>query len=247
MDDLADPFRHHPRLRDLITDPATSFFRTFNPADYDELARAQGRSEDWRYPDDVRNRMLSEFLDTLPPGDLWVFAYGSLLWDPGFHFTEIRRAHAAGYERRFILYDTGARGSQENPAVMAALDIGDGCDGLVFRIAGSQLAEELEILWRREKIAPAYDPVMIEVTTDHGPVRALAFVANHDSPDIRPDLTRDEQVHALATAKGEFGDNLDYILNLKRHFSEMQISDPHVDDLHDAAVKEAKKHGLWPR
>lgn len=237
MPDTTDPFRHHPELRGLVTDPAQSFFRTFDPTAFDEQARASGRPADWRYPDIIRNQLVDEARARFGGRDLWVFAYGSLMWDPGVVFAEVRHARIRGYARRFILHDEGGRGSPERPAVMAALDAvkGHDCEGLVFRIEASLLHDELELLWRREMIAPAYEPVTIPAETRQGKVEALAFVARHDTRDIRPDLTRDEQVEALAFAEGPLGTNFAYIDNLKTHFDAMGITDPEIDDLHTAA------------
>jgi cation transport protein ChaC len=33
-------------------------------------------------------------------GDLWVFAYGSLIWRPGFAYVEAHRGTLAGFRRR---------------------------------------------------------------------------------------------------------------------------------------------------
>lgn len=244
MQERVDPFRHQPELRDLITDPANSFFRTFTPADADEAMLANGLGPDWRHPDDLRNRMLDEFLATLPKGDLWVFAYGSLIWDPGVYFTEIRKAYAPGFSRKFILYEKGGRGSSDNPAVMAALDRGDGCEGVVLCLDAKTLATELDHIWRREQIAPAYNPVMIKVGTAFGQVPALAFIADHEVDDIRPDLSLDQQVTALATARGILGSNFEYIDNLKRHFDALNIVDAHVDELYHSAQKRAQELGV---
>ena len=125
-----DPFEHHPRLRGLITPLKDSFFRDFDPESMAADLRAQGikfplLSHDQR--EASRRAALANH-----GGDLWVFGYGSLMWDPGFDFIEIRRAYAPAHARRFILRDVwGARGTAEQPGIMAALDDGSGCHGLV--------------------------------------------------------------------------------------------------------------------
>ena len=131
---MADPFAAHPELRPLIRDLSQSVFRNF-------YAVTMGN--------DVPNlappgpKMLSaeareaSRLVTLAghTGDLWVFAYGSLMWDPAMDFAEVRRAWLPGHARRFILCDMyGARGTHEAPGLMAALDRGDGCHGLACRV-----------------------------------------------------------------------------------------------------------------
>lgn len=238
-EDGGDPFRHHPELRGLIGDPRASFFRDFEPSAFDGEVAARGEGADWRYPDALRNAMFRKALQPLLGRDLWVFAYGSLIWDPGFLFDEIRRARVEGYQRRFILWDTRGRGSPEQPGVMAALDTGAGCDGLVFRIAAGRLERELGVVWKRERIGPAYSCRMVTARTGTRAVQALAFIADHDAGNIRPELGFDEQVEALAHARGRLGANLDYIVNLKQRFDVLGIAEPAIDRLCAAAQARA--------
>ncbi|MCU4653078.1 gamma-glutamylcyclotransferase [Roseibacterium sp. SDUM158016] len=147
MPDADDPFARHPELRDRITDPETSFFRTFS---IEALINLHPHMEDileWTHTDEVREAIRA---DTLAghSGDLWIFAYGSLIWDPALRFAEVRRAHAPGHARRFILRDdNGARGTAEAPGLMAALDTGEGCEGLAYRIRERDVDTETEILF----------------------------------------------------------------------------------------------------
>ncbi len=233
--DGSDPFRHHPDLRALITPPGDSFFRGFQPASLDEQMAQMGRPPDWRYPDDIREAEFHAFLDQHGARDLWVFAYGSLMWDPAVYFDELRHAFVPDCARRFILWTEGGRGTPDRPAVMAALDKGNGCHGLALRIAGERLSEELGHIWRRERIAPAYVSQMVTAQTDQGDIQALTFLADHSAEAIRPDLTRDQQVEALASAEGVLGTNIAYIDNLKHHFDQMGIADAEMDMLHRMA------------
>ncbi|MDE2115944.1 MAG: gamma-glutamylcyclotransferase, partial [Hyphomicrobiales bacterium] len=147
MNTLRDPFVHHPELRDKITNPATSFFRTFNVRQVFENNPELRWVLDELHTDAVREASRRAILTAPNAGDLWIFAYGSLMWDPAFTFAEVRRAVVPDYARRFILKDTwGGRGSREAPGLMAALDKGDSCDGLVFRIAHKLIHSETEIL-----------------------------------------------------------------------------------------------------
>ena len=192
-------------------------------------------------PDAVRAYVSVYPIDPMPPAiaalreirePVWIFAYGSLMWDPAICFAEVRRAHVAGYARRFILKDTfGARGTPAAPGLQAALDIGEACDGLAFRIPRDTIEEETGYLWRREFIAPAYRPVVVAATTAAGPIEALAAVADHAAAIIRPDLTRAEQVRYLATGAGILGTSLQYIETLAAQFAALGIDDPEVTSL----------------
>lgn len=228
-----DPYLHHPRLRGRIADPEQSYFRSFRPADLDERLAALGRTG-WRYPDDtveaMRRSVLAPYLDGGAGRDLWVFAYGSLMWDPGFRFAEVRRARIEGYARRFILEDTLGRGTPEAPAVQAALDAAPGaaCDGLAFRIPAAEVDGETGFIWRREVLAPAYLPTFLAIETAPGGIEALAMLADHGAAMIRPELTHADQVRRLATASGLLGSNLAYIENLAAQFEALRIDDPEV-------------------
>lgn len=232
MSDEQDPFVHHPVLRDKIADPFTSFFRTFRPAVLDAQMKALGAPDNWRYSDDEIEASRQQCLAGRRDRDLWVFAYGSLMWDPAIRFAEVRRATISGYARRFCLKDTlGGRGTRKVPGLMVALDEGPACEGLAFRIARNHLDEETEILWRREQVAPAYRPVFAEVSTAGSTVEALAFVADRAAPMIRPDLTRVEQVRYIATGTGFLGTSLEYLENLAAHFAALGIEDEEISGL----------------
>ena len=162
MPAAADPFSHHPELRDRIADPLTSPSRSLTTAKLATLMQSRGLPADWWYADSVREAERGDTLAARRDTDLWVFGYGSLMWDPGVRFEEVRRAHLPGYARRFILKDIyGGRGTVDAPGLMVALDKGSGCDGLAFRISRANLDEETEVLWRRERIGPAYMPVFV--------------------------------------------------------------------------------------
>lgn len=227
-----DPFQHHPALRGLIADPFQSAWRRFDMAQLDARLQAMGLPVDWHYTDAQIRNAFDIFLAQLPDRDLWIFAYGSLMWDPGFGFAEVRYGSVAGYGRRFILKDIfGGRGTAERPGLMAALDVGPGCQGLLFRIARADIAEEFWVLWRREMLAPGYLPVIAGCDTAQGPVAALTFIADHAAPPIEAGLSQAEQVHYIATGVGFLGTSLQYLENIAAQFSALQIDDAEVTGL----------------
>ncbi|MGP6088108.1 gamma-glutamylcyclotransferase [Antarctobacter jejuensis] len=229
-----DPYRHHPNLRPLITPPEESRFMDFHPDKVRTMAREHGLPTDWIMEDAERDADRAATMQGRWDRDLWVFGYGSLMWDPGIRFSEVRRAHAPATARRFILCDVnGARGTHDAPGLMAALDEGDGCHGLVFRIPVARLESETFSLWSRERIAHAYLCTFIEVHTEDGPVEALAFMANHERDSIRGDLTHEEQVHLIATGQGIIGSSAAYLESLAEHLAEFDIRDAEVMRLLD--------------
>ncbi len=226
-----DPFAHHPALRETIADPLLSFFRTFSPDSIDALALTSGFGDDWRYSDEKVESDRRDFVASHGPADLWVFGYGSLMWDPAFRFVEVRRARIDGYERRFCLLDQMARGSKDRPGLMAALDVGGFCEGLVFRIPRDLVDEETGYIWRRELFAPPYKPLMVDIGTAHGKVQALAVVANRASEHICPDLTLVQQARFIGTGAGFLGTSRDYIEKIAAQLEVMCIKDQALLDL----------------
>ena len=222
MPDLTDPFVHHPELRDQIADPETSLFRTFRA---EHLIVQEPHLRDWVYPEARREVIRAEALAG-HSGDLWVFGYGSLMWNPALRFTEVRRAHVADHARRLILVEfRGGRGTKEAPGLMATLDTGDGCDGLAFRIAAADVETETDILFQREMLAPGYLARFIPSRIGDEEVRVLTFLADHDVPDVRPDLTHEEQVRYVAHGAGDLGTSRDYLASIVEHLMHLGIAD----------------------
>ena len=154
------------------------------------------------------------------------------MWDPALRFDEVRRARVPEYARRFILKDIyGGRGTDHAPGLMAALDRGKGCDGLAFRIPKENLEEETEVLWRREQIAPAYTATFVDAFVSGERLRALTFVADHDAKLIDDSLTREEQIHYIATGVGFMGSSIDYLRGIDQKLTALSIHDGEVTDL----------------
>ena len=235
---MSDPFVHHPELRDVIAAPEASVFRKQTMDEFRAWLTSVGIDTEVLFTDEERNANRAEVLQGREGRDVWIFAYGSLMWDPGIRFAEVRRAYLPGYSRHFILKDTfGGRGTEDAPGVMAALDHGGGCDGLAFRIAGADFEQETDFIWRREFIGPGYIPVFAPVETDAGSVEALTFLADHEAELIAAEMTWDEIVTYAATGTGVFGTSMQYVSNIVEHFDILGIDDKRVKELYDAALR----------
>lgn len=232
MRQSVDPFACHPNLKDKILDPLQSFWRNFDPHEFMESQPQGTMTLDNIYSLEEREANRLNVLSGRFDQDLYVFAYGSLMWDPGFVFSEVRRAYLKNYQRRFILKDTaGARGREEQPGLMAALDVGDYCEGMLFKIAPADIEKESDILWRREMVAPAYKPAFVDVEAQGQHFSALTFVADHSAEMICGDLTWQQQTEYVATGVGFLGSSLDYLTNIARQSESLGIVDKHVDEL----------------
>jgi len=157
--------------------------------------------------------------------DVWVFAYGSLMWNPAFHYAEERSATVHGYHRRFCLIAPFGRGSRERPGLLLGLDRGGTCRGVVFRIAAAQVAEELDIIWAREKVADGYRPIWVRVRTETEVLPAIAFAIDDSLPTYAGRLPQEEIARRIAAASGKLGHCADYLEDTVAHLEQRGIHD----------------------
>jgi cation transport protein ChaC len=137
--------------------------------------------------------------------DVHVFGYGSLMWNPVFHFSDSFTAMVWGWSRKFCISLQMARGSPERPGVMLALDRGGACRGMVFRIPHASARTELMLLWRREMLAGAYQARWVTARSPGSTLRVLTFVANRQHHRYLPKLTSGEVAHLISNGAGNLG------------------------------------------
>ncbi|SFS19338.1 gamma-glutamylcyclotransferase [Yoonia litorea] len=158
---------------------------------------------------------------------LWVFGYGSLLWDPGFQPARQVKARLQGYHRSFCMLSIHHRGSEDDPGLVLALDKQDGgqCTGVAFEVAAGEEDHVLQMLRDRELISSAYYEDTVQLTTDGGEkIDALAYIINRDHVQYcQFDLERQAQI--IANAVGGRGPNTDYLFNTVAHLDELDIKD----------------------
>ena len=168
-----------------------------------------------------------------PADDLWVFGYGSLIWNPLFKFTHHRLATIHGFHRCFCLRSRLGRGSIEKPGLMLALDFGGCCNGVAFRIAARDVRYELKLIWRREMVAGSYAPRWATVRNGKRKIRAIAFVVNHANAHYAGKLPQETIIKTLATAHGKFGSGADYLYQTVDCLAKHGIRDKYLTHLRD--------------
>ncbi len=154
-------------------------------------------------------RLLAE----APKGDLWIFAYGSLIWNPAIHVAEERLARLRGYHRRFCLWTSLGRGSPERPGLILGLEPGGSCAGVALRVERTVAESEFEILFRREMVSGSYAPRWVPGALDGArrSVPMLVFVMNRGHPRYSGRLTDARIAKSIATAEGPLGACCDYL------------------------------------
>ncbi len=175
--------------------------------------------------EDELGRSRDAILDGHAGGDLWVFAYGSLIWNPAFHFVERRPARLHGYHRKFCLRTHIGRGTPELPGLMLGLEAGGSCKGFAYRIAAGAVEQETRVLWKREMVVGSYEPRWVVIDGGGPERRAITFVMNKRHPMYAGRRSRDEIVHTLAHARGILGRGCDYIFELVEELDASGVHD----------------------
>lgn len=168
--------------------------------------------------------------------DVWLFAYGSLIWNPVLEYAERRIVTVHGWHRSFCMWSRVNRGTPERPGLVLALDRGGRCTGIAYRIPGAIAVDELRLLWRREMFLGSYIPRWVHATHGGQSLRALAFVVNRDRPGYAGRLAPERIADILCEAAGKLGSNLDYLHLTLDGLATHGIRDPNLLRL-DALIR----------
>ncbi|TPL54886.1 gamma-glutamylcyclotransferase [Mesorhizobium sp. B2-4-6] len=186
--------------------------------------------------DDLAEQLLAQYR----PETLWIFAYGSLIWNPEFIYEEQRPATAPGWHRSFCLTLTRWRGTRELPALMLALDRGGSCNGIAYRLPSEDHFGQIVQLLRREIDAnpPTNVPCWIKLRTKDGPLRALAFVAAPQGRAYAGKLALEQVAHTLARAAGHWGSSAQYLFRTVAKLEESGIRDRNLWRIQDLVARQ---------
>ncbi|MFP4560660.1 MAG: gamma-glutamylcyclotransferase [Thiohalorhabdus sp.] len=164
---------------------------------------------------------------------MWVFGFGSLVWNPGFPFEEAHVATLRGFARRFCVYTHDHRGTWEYPGlVLGLVPAEDGvCRGLAFRVAPEREAEVQAYLDRRELGDSVYERAWLPVSVGGRAETALTYVANPEHPRCRLDLSAPQAAAIVRRARGRSGPNTEYVARTWEGLRAIGVREDHLEDL----------------
>ena len=164
-------------------------------------------------------------------GGVWVFGYGSLMWNPDIKLAEKRTGTVKGYHRRLCLKSIVYRGTADNPGLVFGLDKGNSCQGIAYRIAVENINSEMQKIWEREMFAGTYIPTWVNVKTKHGNVPAVTFVINHDHEHYIPALKMEAIAERVVRAEGTCGTCHEYVNNTVKSLYNNGLRDPLLEKI----------------
>jgi cation transport protein ChaC len=156
---------------------------------------------------------------------VWIFAYGSLMWRPGFAYDEALPARLHGYHRALCIYSIVHRGTAERPGLVLGLDRGGSCRGWTFSIGQAQEAEILAYLDGRELVTDVYQRKRLLVTTARGRVPAWCYVVRRGHAQYAGKLAQDQVLELVRHGAGRSGRCCDYVISTVSHLEQMGIAD----------------------
>ncbi|PKA57880.1 hypothetical protein AXF42_Ash012419 [Apostasia shenzhenica] len=179
---------------------------------------------------------------------LWLFAYGSLVWNPGFDFDEKIIGFIKDYRRVFDLACIDHRGTPKNPARTCTLEAQQGtvCWGAAYCVKGGIEKEKaaLQYLERREC---EYDKkTLVDFYKQEGAALepavtgVLVFTSTPDKATNRYYLGPapvQEMARQIATASGPCGNNREYLFSMEKAMFDIGHEDDYVIEL----AKEVRK------
>jgi cation transport protein ChaC len=180
-----------------------------------------------------------------PAREAWIFAYGSLMWDPGFPHAEVHPAVLRGYHRRFCLFSHRYRGTPERPGLVLGLDRGGTCRGLAYKVVPPDVPAALDYLWDREMTGGAYEartvPVLLGDAGAGTPGRVLAFVVRRQHEHYCGRLDLEETARLILQGVGGRGRCRDYLDNTVRQLERLGMMDRPLRRLEHAVKALAAK------
>lgn len=178
------------------------------------------------------DRVKPSVLIPIPDDDqpLWIFGYGSLMWNPGFVHDGRHVATVYGLHRRLCVSSLRYRGTPEAPGLVLGLDRGGSCTGYAYRVRNEDKTGVVAYLEDREMVSNVYKPVFVNACLgDARRVRALTFRVRRDHPQYMPPMCERQLAERISRCHGQKGPNQDYVINTLRELRAVGLDDSALD------------------
>jgi len=184
-------------------------------------------------PEDKQKSLLETRAGRPSDEPMWVFGFGSLMWNPCFDYDIKTAAVLKGYDRKFHIWTTRARGTPDNPGLGLCLeDCAGACRGVAFRLVEDDVEAAWERLWEREMGSGIYRPVWVSLESEeHDRIVALTFVVNREHPHYAGPMPSERMADIMAGAKGSYGLCRDYLAGTIEEMRKLDVADSDLEEL----------------
>ena len=181
--------------------------------------------------------------------DLWVFAYGSLMWRPDFPFADRVEARLVGAHRALCVYSFFHRGTPERPGLVLGLDRGGTCRGIAYRVPAKKRGDTIAYLRAREQVTSVYRESIRPIWLKREPERrvsGLCYMVDRGHAQYAGRLSLEQQLHHVRQGHGHSGANRDYVVatvgaleQLGYRETDLHLLAARLAGTHEAAAKPA--------
>ena len=172
--------------------------------------------------------------------NVWLFGYGSLIWNPDIPYLDWKPATLSGFVRKFWQGSHDHRGTPENPGrVVTLIPCEKGyCDGIAYLVSLSTVKSVFEKLDHREKNGYSKTKVFLNFT-DKTNEEAITYIAKSINPAFLGPALDSSIAKQIAVSSGPSGDNSEYLFKLADALRKHNFIDKHVFEL-ESLVGELK-------
>eukprot|EP01025_Chloroclados_australasicus_P036189 TRINITY_DN3681_c0_g1_i2.p1 TRINITY_DN3681_c0_g1~~TRINITY_DN3681_c0_g1_i2.p1 ORF type:complete len:192 (-),score=22.70 TRINITY_DN3681_c0_g1_i2:253-828(-) len=181
---------------------------------------------------------------------IWIFGFGSLVYNPGFEYNQKVYGYIKNYRRVFYQGSTDHRGTPEAPGRTVTVEPLEGALtwGAAYQLAGDENEQQktLKYLEWREK---QYDlRAYVDVygkDDDHNPIikEALTFIATNNvekNVNYLGYASEEEIARQIARSAGPSGPNYEYLFKLAEAMRAINVLDEELFSL-ERRVQEIMK------
>lgn len=161
----------------------------------------------------------------------WIFAYGSLMWRPGFDYEQKIHAKLTGFHRRLSVYSNHYRGTPERPGLVFGLDKGGSCEGLAYKVSDENWQATLHYVRERELITEIYHEVVLPVEAAGQFIEAVTYIVDHNHSQFAAVKSAADTLAMVRQGHGSSGSCVEYVVNTVQHLRDMKVHDAELEEL----------------
>eukprot|EP01024_Parvocaulis_polyphysoides_P076016 TRINITY_DN9850_c0_g1_i1.p1 TRINITY_DN9850_c0_g1~~TRINITY_DN9850_c0_g1_i1.p1 ORF type:complete len:193 (+),score=34.77 TRINITY_DN9850_c0_g1_i1:52-630(+) len=174
-------------------------------------------------------------------GGVWIFGFGSLVYNPGFEYSQKVFGYIKNYKRVFYQGSTDHRGTPEAPGRTVTVEPMEGAItwGAAYLLAGDESEQQktLKYLeWREKQYDLRQHVDVFDKENDEIPVikDALTYIATNDTSKNVNYLgyaSQEDIAQQIAVSKGPSGPNYEYLFKLADAMRKIEVVDEELFSL----------------
>ncbi|MED7787934.1 gamma-glutamylcyclotransferase [Francisella sp. 19X1-34] len=214
----------------------TNDFKKLITTKIQEISKLGIKTRTYEQIEEYYNQVLSKIYNK---EDLYLFAYGSLIWKCDIKVKSSTLSKINGFRRSFCIDLKSGRASKEHPGLMLALEeenLNTECYGKVYRIANIDIEDQLPTIWAREMVVKGYNAQWVDTIYQGQKIKALAFVMDNESP-FYINLPLVQKAKRIAFAEGSRGTNREYLYKTLEYLDKNNVYDEELELLYKEVIK----------